>query len=70
MHFDFTVTIGNIISIGAVLGAVWRIEIWLRKLDWMLMEHEILVREYCKRNDIKIQDLPTRLRYRNIRQSD
>jgi hypothetical protein len=57
-HFDFTITLGNLATMFAVVVAVVRIEIVTTRL---LMEHEILIRDYCKRNSIEIKDLPTRL---------
>ena len=57
MHFDFTISIGNIVTICVAAGAVWRMEGLLR---WFMVEHEILIQDYCKRVGIEIKELPTR----------
>ena len=59
MHFDFTVTLGQVVTLGIVLGALARIEWWFRR-TWL--EHEILIRWYAKENNIKLSDLPTRFK--------
>lgn len=59
---------GNIAVLVAVVAAIWRIEMLLRtlfrKLDWFMMEHEMLVLDYCRRNNIDVGDLPTRFKHR------
>lgn len=57
MHFDFTVNVQSMINFGLLLLAIWRVEGWGRKF---LVEHEILIRDYCKREGIELRDLPTR----------
>jgi hypothetical protein len=57
MHIDFNISVGNIVTIIAVLGAIWRIE---RLSGKYLIEHEILIHDFCVRNNMKIGDLPTR----------
>lgn len=59
MHFDFTVTLGNLITVVALIGAIWRAE---RLLQWFLVEHEILIKDYCERHGVEVKDLPTRSR--------
>lgn len=59
MHIDFTVTLGNIIVFFTMMGGIWRFETVVGRF---LVEHEILIREYCDRNNIKLDNLPTRLR--------
>jgi hypothetical protein len=55
-------TIGNITTIVIVLGALVRFETRIASLvRTFLMEHEILIRDYCKRNDIKPDELPSRM---------
>jgi hypothetical protein len=29
---------------------------------WVLMEHEILIRDYCERHNLKVTDMPTRMK--------
>lgn len=60
MHFDFTITLQGLVTLGLVVGGFFRIE---RKLMWFLVEHEILIGEYLKRNNMKLTDLPTRARH-------
>jgi hypothetical protein len=59
MHFDATISIGNIVAFFTIIGAIWRIE---RLMNWFLIEHEILIKDYCSRQNppIEIGDLPTR----------
>lgn len=63
MHlvFDPTISLGNlltlVITLTAVFAALTRID---RQLAKFLIEHEILIGEYCKLHGIKAHDLPTR----------
>ena len=57
MHFDFTVTLGQVVMLLALAGGFLRIE---RKLMYFLTEHEMLIAEYAERNGKKVSDLPTR----------
>lgn len=61
VHFDFTVTLGNIITVLMLGGTVWRVEGLIRRFA---TEHEILIRDYCVRHGLKLSDLPTRFRLR------
>lgn len=63
MHVDLTVTLGNIVTAGAVLGAIIRFEMVARTIHKFLVEHEMLIGDYAKRNGIKVSDLPTRQRH-------
>lgn len=45
------------------LGAIYRVESLIRRFG---MEHEILVRDYCERHNLKLEDLPTRFRFESI----
>lgn len=56
-HFDFTVNIQSMINFFLLIIGIWRLEGWGRKL---LIEHEILIRDYCNRCGIDLRDLPTR----------
>jgi len=62
----FYVVVTFLASAGAVLAFLWRIAKALQKtnriLDKFLMEHEILIMDYCKRMEIDVKDLPTRLK--------
>lgn len=48
----------------AISGAVWRISSQLKKFhtDFLLImvEHEMLVTDYCERKDMEVGELPTR----------
>lgn len=59
MHFDFTISLGNILTIAAILGLIWRVD---RVVAKFLIEHEMLMGWYCKEHDIKLQDIPTRMK--------
>jgi hypothetical protein len=57
VHFDFTVTLGQVVMLFALAGGFLRIE---RKLMYFLTEHEMLILEYAERHGKKLSDLPTR----------
>ena len=59
MKFEFTVTLGQIGVFLAFLGTIWRVE---RLIAYFFVEHEILVHDYCERHDLKVHELPTRVR--------
>jgi hypothetical protein len=58
MHFDFTITLQGILTIGVVIAGFVRIE---RKMIWFLIEHEILIDDWQTRNPNA--KLPTRARH-------
>jgi hypothetical protein len=49
--------LGSVPGIAAVLGYLWRMD---RNLSRFLVEHEILVLDYCRREKITPDMLPTR----------
>jgi hypothetical protein len=59
MHFDWTISIGSCALFVTMLGVGFRFE---RLMYWVLMEHEILIRDYCERHDLKVTEMPTRLK--------
>lgn len=59
MHFDFTISLGNLLTIGLVVIVLFRID---RLAAKFLVEHEILIADYCKRIGIEIEDMPTRMK--------
>ena len=59
MHIDFSVSIGNILTYIAIVGFAIRFETIIHKF---LIEHEMLVQDYCKRNHLQMRELPTRSR--------
>jgi hypothetical protein len=63
LHWDFTITFGNVLTIASMafllLGINHRVSKWL---DHFSIEHEILIRDYCERHDLRVNDLPTRFR--------
>lgn len=56
-HSFLTISLGDIITVVAILGGIWRVEKFFSKF---LIEHEILVRWYCKEQGIELHELPTR----------
>lgn len=59
MHFEFNVTIGQIMVMASFVGMVWRVE---KLLAWFLVEHEMLISDYCDRKGFKVGQLPTRVK--------
>lgn len=59
MHFDFTISIGNIATFALVVLTLFRID---RLAAKFLVEHEILIADYCKRMGIEVRDMPTRMK--------
>jgi hypothetical protein len=59
MHFDFTISFGNLITMGFVAVGLLRMD---RLAAKFLIEHEILIADYCSRMNIKAEDLPTRIK--------
>lgn len=59
MHFDFTISIGQLLTILTVIGMGWRAN---RTISKYVYEHELLMAEYCVRNKIIIDTLPTRIK--------
>ena len=62
MHIDWTIGVGNILAFCTVLLSLFilwqRIEVLLSKF---MIEHELLIRDYCERKHIKLEEIPTRL---------
>jgi hypothetical protein len=63
MHFDLSISLGNVLT---VIGVA---VIWFRKerrmehlIEKFLIEHELMVIDYCKRLGISVEDLPTRMK--------
>lgn len=59
MHFDFTISIGNILTLAGVGFFLFRMD---RLAAKFLVEHEILISDYCKRVGIETKDMPTRMK--------
>lgn len=59
MHFDFTISFGNMLTLAVVVFGLFRID---RLAAKFLVEHEILISDYCKRLGIEQKDLPTRMK--------
>lgn len=59
-------TTGLIVFCITILTFLWRIAESLRRtneiMEKFMIEHEILIQDYCKRFNIEPDDLPTRLR--------
>jgi hypothetical protein len=59
MHFDFTISLGNLLTLFIVGAALFRMD---RLAAKFLVEHEILISDYCDRLGIKVENLPTRMK--------
>ena len=62
MHFDLSFTLGNVVTISTLMGLgaiLLRVDRTLRRFA---VEHEMLIADYCKREGIRVRDLPTRSR--------
>ena len=59
MHLDFTISIGQIATILAILGTAWGFS---TKINRYLIEHELLIQKYCMDTGIEPHELPTRVR--------
>jgi len=62
----FHVMLGTIVLACGVMGFLWRILVSVREtnsiMEKFLIEHEILILDYCKRLGIEVKDLPTRMK--------
>ena len=58
------ITLGQIAIIIAIIGSTWSVQRILlkmqRTMDLHLVEHEMLIADYCERHGIHVRDLPTR----------
>lgn len=65
MHFDTTITLGNVLTIFVCIASVLGV---FARIDWLfrtfLFEHEMLVDWYCREHHINRADLPSRSRMR------
>lgn len=61
MHFDLSISVGNIITLGTILWAIIRTDRRIGRYD---VEHETLMAWYCKAHNIRLRDIPTRSRDR------
>ena len=59
MHFDLTVTLGQIVTLVTLLLMGWRAD---RILSKYMYEHELLMQKYCDDVGLDINKLPTRIR--------
>lgn len=59
MHWTMDISIGNVITLVGVAIALFRMD---RIASKFLIEHEILISDYCKRIGIEVKDMPTRMR--------
>lgn len=59
MHFDFTISLGQVATIATLLGVGWRLD---RQMLKYMFEHEMLITEYCEQKGIEITSLPTRVK--------
>jgi hypothetical protein len=57
VHFDFSISAGQIGLLLTLITLIWRIEVFS---SWLLFEHELLIIWYCKEHNIDPKDLITR----------
>ena len=50
---------GSFLALVSVLGLLARLD---RRLQSLLVEHNMLINDYCQRNNINVERLPTRLK--------
>jgi hypothetical protein len=66
MHFDLTISLGSILTFGSIMVLAVTLAVnmktLVRKMDIFLVEHEILIADYCKRTGTSPSELPTRAR--------
>lgn len=59
------ILVAALINVGVLVGGLAKlsqISTHVQKtFDYFAIEHEILIRDYCERNNIKLTELPTRL---------
>lgn len=62
MHFEFTVTLGQVGLFVALIALIWRVEVFT---TWFLIEHEMLIKWYCDEHSIEDPGelLSRRIRY-------
>lgn len=57
--------IATLINVGVLIGGLVklnRIAVHVqRTFDYFAIEHEILIRDYCERNKLRLEELPTRV---------
>jgi hypothetical protein len=63
VHFDFTVGLGQVAIVTALVTLIWRIEVFS---SWLLLEHEMLIEWYCQQHSLKPSDLMTRKMRRGL----
>lgn len=61
MHFDPTISLGNVLTIAAILAAIIRTDrqFYKHRIQHGI-EHEMLISWYCRTTGIQPSDLPTR----------
>lgn len=59
MHFDFTISLGNLVTLAMLGFGLFRMD---RLAAKFLVEHEILIADYCSRMGIKVENMPTRMK--------
>lgn len=61
----FSILAAALINVGVLIGGLVKlsqISAHVQKtFDYFAIEHEILIRDYCHRNNIETNELPTRL---------
>ena len=70
MHVEFTITIGQVLTICSVVGGFGSILAYFRRmerrLDFFLVEHEMLMSDLAIRMGKRLTDFPTRSGARKI----
>lgn len=57
MHFEWTISAGQLATVCTLLGVFLRLN---RLLDFFTIEHEYLMQDMADRKGTKLDDLPTR----------
>lgn len=62
---DFAIIATGLVNVGALLAGILKLHKIAshveKTFDFFSLEHEILIRDYCQRNNIDVAQLPTRL---------
>jgi hypothetical protein len=66
MHFEWQLTLGQIVVTVPILWIVWVLAKIDRMMFRFIIEHEILMKDWANRQTppIKVEDLPTRTKSR------
>lgn len=67
MHLSWDISLGQIVTLIGLFTPLAGVLIWLMRIDHkmsrFMIEHEILIGDYTKRNGMEPGDLPTRRKF-------